>query len=513
MTCVIFTDTFRLAEKYGESKGCVTEIIGHNLLHREDCDFQLLDAADYAAELSELPGWKGYKAILLDFFLGMGIEHSPLTSLFIIGGEDVIPMPQIDSPINEGEMLDADFAYCFQEDDPIELDVDAAICNVGRLPMENGQMPSTLKDDLQSYFNLVSMFMESGLPLGNVVMTTTESWLPASKEMMRDLPVAKPKPIYGVTHEDMYVSPSLSCDCNDVRALRQYKRDLERADMLVFNLHGADAPNYSSFYGEGATGHNTPEAFTIESIRNIGARVFNTVACFGARYVGYNRTQSMLLSAMYGGGVLLYTGSCVSALGRSGQIHSLSHDILVPAGMSESLMKLYCHYLVNGMPAGFALLKAKCDYFNTCRSLDGDECALATVLMFNLYGLPVLKSTCEKVKMLSGNLSRPLPCLRSEFGSVTTLFDKSSSSSGLLSHVRSLVDANLQKIKSTVSSHLYQYWGLNPDNMEKVERLTYPSGNIRYRFVYSQRNGKVKAKNWAITDVSGVVKDVIHFKD
>ena len=100
-TCVIFTDTERLARKYSVTQSTVMEMISRNLLLRGDFDFQLLDAADYGPELKAMSTWEGYKEILIDFFLGMGIEQSPETSVFIIGGDDVIPTPRLESPIAE----------------------------------------------------------------------------------------------------------------------------------------------------------------------------------------------------------------------------------------------------------------------------------------------------------------------------------------------------------------------------------------------------------------------------
>ena len=362
---IIFTDSEKIAYKYKVSKTDVLNLIHRNIDNIGSYEVLILDASDYKEELSKQKNWQVYKDILLDFYAGMGIMPSPEVSLYILGGDDVVPMPRVINPIGSDEEIHCDLLYCFKDNDPEVYDITKAICNVGRLPMENGLMPVSFKDDIQSYFNLISMFLDKGIEVNSILMTSTESWLPASNEMIRDLPTSKPRPIDGATLENMYVSPDLDSNTNNYRISFQYKSDIGKADMLLFNLHGSDAPSYSSFYGEGITGHNTPEAFSINLIPNIGARIFNTVACYGARFIGYNRNESILLKSIYGGGVVLYVGSCVSALGRSGIIHNQAHDILVPAGMSESLMKLYSHYLMSGLPAGVALLKAKCDYFNT----------------------------------------------------------------------------------------------------------------------------------------------------
>ncbi len=512
MQSIIFTDTRRLAEKYRVSQQDVIDILDKNLLAREDVEFMLLDANDYQKELGKAPTWHDFKVILLDFMVGMGLQPSPSLPLFIIGGDDVIPMPRMDTPLQGApdSVLTADLLFCFKEDQFDIIDADRAICNIGRLPMENGTMPKSLKDDLQSYFNLAGMFLDMGIDVDKVLMTSTQSWLPASNEMIKGLPVIEPKPIPEATLDNMYTSPNV--DVEDKGVGKQYLKDLGKADMLLFNLHGASAQNYSSFYGEGANGHNTPEAFEIGMLQKSNARIFNTVACFGGRFIGYNRRDSMLLSSMYGGGVMLYAGSCVSALGRSGYIHDVAADILAPAGMSESFMKLYSLYLFRGVTAGEAFLRAKCDYFNTCHTLDGDDCALATILMFNLYGLPTLYvNRRDEVTTEARGLRRPMP-LSKQKATYSTVFEKTENVGGILGEVRSRVNQNIELIRRTVEAKLYAYWGLSYDNLSKIEQIKQGGITKGFRFEYNESKGPLSKRSWAFTDTIGNVKDVIHLK-
>lgn len=512
MQCIVFTHTERLAEKYRTPRQDVLDLLQRNLLVQEAVEFMLLDAVDYQEELDQDSSWHGYKTVLGDYFKGMGIQPSPKTSLFIIGGDDVIPMPRVANPNDESDDLTADFLYCFVEDVPEMLNANEAQCNVGRMPLENGIMTNTLQDDMQSYFNLAIMMLQTGIEVNNVVMTSTQSWLPASNEMVRGLPIEGPRPIANATNDNMYLSPRLSVDEKTI--LKQYKQDIGRADMLMFNLHGSDMPNYSSFYGEGANGHNTPEAFTIEYLRDSGARIFNTVACFGGRYINYERNRSMLLSSLYGGGVVLYAGSCTSALGRSGQLHVAANDILIPAGFSESFMKLYTLYLFRGITAGEAFLRAKCDYFNTCRDLDGFEGSMSTVLMFNLYGLPTLSVIKHgEVIQEARGMKSALPIDWHKSAEYNTVYNKNQRTShSILEQVRSLVDNNLQKIRMTVESQLYQYWGLPPTDLCRIETINEQDASKGYRFVYQNDKGIIKKHTWAYTDISGKVKDVVHLK-
>lgn len=511
MQCIIFTDSKRLADKYRVCQQDVLNIISSNLLYRKEHDAFLLDAVDYKEVLSQFYDWKGYKFILLDFIKGMGLKVSPSLSLFILGGDDVIPMPRVPNPLDCEESIQADFLYCFKEESIEEIDYNHTICNVGRLPMENGLMPRSLEDDLQSYFNLCSMFYTSYIEVNSVLMTSTQSWIPASNEMVRYLPIIKPKSVFGATKECMYISPELAID--NTAAIMQYKKDLEDADMLVFNLHGTNIHRYASFYGEGINGHNTPEVFDIEKLKYSGARIFNTVACYGGRFIGYNRNESMLLSAIYGGGVLLYAGSCVSALGRSGKKHIAVNDILMPTGMSESFMKLYSLYLFSGVSAGEAFLKAKCDYFNTCRNIDSDECALATILMFNLFGMPYLYVKPQKNIIREACGLKQIRSISSKNTIYKKVYVKEEINYDLLGKIRKKVNENLLRIHNMVRKQLYDYWGVESSDLYIVEEIYKTGVKDGYRFIYKDVKTKYIDKSiWIYTDSNGKVQDVIHLK-
>lgn len=512
MQCIVFTDSKRIAAKYRTSQQDVLSLLERNLSNNQSVEFLILDAANYSKELGLNPSSNEYKEILADFMMGMGISPSPKLAVFIVGGDDVIPMPRIVNPINEEEMLQADMLYCFKDEEISSLDVSEAVCNVGRLPLESGSLPSTLTDDLQSYFNLLNMMLETGINVSKVVMTSTESWLPASNDMVRGLPVDKLPPISDATNGNMYISPRLAVDDNYV--VKHYKRDIEEADLLMFNLHGSNVPGYSSFYGEGLNGHNTPEAFTCEMLKYSGARIINTVACYGGRYTGYSRKDSMLMSAMYGGGALLYAGSCTSALGRTGRVHHIAQDALMPSGYSESFMKLYTLYLFKGISAGEAFLSAKCDYFNLYHALDGEDRAFATVLMFNLFGMPVLNVNQNKnVIQEAIGVNQVNPIDKNKFCAYRRVKSGSKkNSTSILEQVKSAVDYNLQLIQKVVESNLYKYWGLDPRNLTRIDVISSNSITSGYRFEYVSPGEVISKRLWAYVDKAGNVKDVIHFK-
>lgn len=509
MQCIVFTNSKRLAAKYNTSQQDVLALLQKNLISQQIVEFLLLDVADYQDEFGTKPTWQEHKAIMADFMAGMGLKPSPKLSLFIIGGDDVVPMPRISNPIKEEEQLHSDFLYCVADNDIKKISSKDLLCNVGRLPLESGSLPSTLKDDLQSYFNLSNMFLSTGIEVNKVIMTSAESFLPAGNDMVRGLPVNELPSIPDTTCGNVFKSPRLAID--DEYVYKHYRKEIGQADMLMFNLHGSNARGYSSFYGEGLNGHNNPEAFSCEMLKYSGARIFNTVACYGGRYIGYNRKDSMLMSALYGGGVVLYAGSCTSALGRSARANNVAQDILTPSGFSESFMKLYSLYLFGDITAGEAFLYAKCGYFNQCHKLDGDERALATILMFNLFGMPVLKVNQNKTVIQEARGYKEVPDISIQKKSAKVLYAKEQVSSSILAEVRMRVDNNLQKIRSTIQSKLYSYWGLNPADLNTIVELT--DGNEKtLRFEYKKENDIIDTRSWAYADYSGNVIDVVHFK-
>ena len=416
---IIWTNTAELAKKYDTNRDKVVAMLMQYISDNEELglEWHLLDMANRQHELGEST-WMDYSDVLQKFISDEGITPGPHLSLFIIGGNDVIPQPAEVNPCYGGsEWYDdnyedhvyADFYYCFYGRLPLDiLDFRKARCNVARLPLETGEMETSLEEDLQAYFNISNMATkEGGIKIGRAVMTSFYNWIPASREMSRNLPTEHMDNKVDVVLDNMFLSPSIMEDM-DEELKEMYFDKLSEADMLVFNLHGACAPDASGFYSNGL-------AFSIEMLQESNARIFNTVACWGGRYIKYKRDESMLLSAMYGGGVLLYSGACVPALGKCCNFQHDETWRIKPAAYSESFMARFAEYECLGkMSAGEAFLKAKCDYYNSSRQIENDEMILGTVLMFNLYGNPKLFTEPDvdaiaDIQEEDGSKYRPIP--------------------------------------------------------------------------------------------------------
>lgn len=517
---IIWTDTKELAKKYGISPYAVLDVIDGfiNTNNELDLSWHLLDMADHQHGLGE-GTWMDYSEVLQNYIRNEGIAPGPHLSLFIIGGNDVIPQPAEDNPCSGGTDYDsyvyADFYYCFYGQLQLDfLDFRQARCNVARLPLETGRMQTTINEDLQAYFNISNMVSEQGgIDIGRAVMTSNYDWIPASREMSRNLPTEHMDNEDKVVLDNMFLSPNIMEDM-DKELAEQYYDKLSKADMLVFNLHGACDPEDSGFYSRGL-------AFSIDMLRESNARIFNTVACWGGRYIKYKREQSMLLSAMYGGGVLLYSGSCVPAMGKCGHFRHDETWRIQPAAYSETFMGRFAEYECLGtMTAGEAFLKAKCDYYNTSRQIEEDEVTLATVLMFNLYGNPKLR-TCPDVEAIAdiqeedGSKSVRMPFRK--MNRETVMQKKLGESNlSLLNEVRGLVDSNLRLIHDTIIQNLYQQLGVEPRELFSVERYesTDAQGRLEkgYLYNYQRQIGPVTTQIRTRLDERGKLLDAIQTK-
>ncbi|MBR6648489.1 MAG: zinc ribbon domain-containing protein [Bacteroidaceae bacterium] len=525
---IIFTNTFELSRKYNIDQNRVLKVFEYFIKANEELGItcHLLDVND-SYNLGE-GTWMDYSDIVQEFCKTNNILTGPSLSLFIVGGNDVIPQPCEDNPAfmpspysnnDYSERVYADFFYCFYGKISLDyLDYNKARCNVARLPLEMGQMHTTIEDDILGYFKRsINASKKDGIEIGRAVMTSNSDWIPASREMSRNLPTESMNNSENEVLDNMYISPMIMVDMKEELAGKYYS-SLNKADMLVFNLHGSCDPRMSGFYSNG-------HAFSIEMLQKSNAKIFNTVACWGGRYIKYKREQSMLMNAIYNGGVLLYCGSCVPALGKCGNYQSDSTWRIQPAAYSETFMGRFAEYQCLGtLTAGEAILKAKCDYYNSSRMIEEDEYILGTVLMFNLYGNPTLRTTPDinalsQIQSLDGSKMYRIPFRKLNREVVMKNEDKeqnNSQSNSVLDAVRSAVDSNLRLLHEGIVKNLYNQLGVEPRELFCVERYqtTDANGNRKngYLYNYGREKDNLRTHIRVKLDERGNLLDAIQTK-
>lgn len=516
---IILTDSDELAMKYGCSVDEVYEILTrfYETAKEQQMYWYVLDVSPlrdaYGLDIS----WMKVNEAISDYIEEHQLQEGPDLHLFILGGNDVIPIPEVEDPYEYGSsMIPTDMPYCFHDTYLIDfldgsssdLDINDARNSVARLPLEDGDMLTDIESDLGAYFNISGLY-GGGIPVGNVVMESNADWIPASTTMSQHLPLLFSTEDPELVRNGMYISPKLLTSDED--AVNIYRTSLDKADMLMFNLHGSDSPEYSGFY-------SSDEAFNLTLLRDSNARVFNTVACFGARYTGYERNQSMLLSALYGGGILLYTGSLISVpMYYDRETDEARQLLLNPGTGSEVFMRLYALYQFKGMTAGKALLQTKCDYFNMCRHVESDGFSLSTAMMFCLYGNPMLHVRRRKhviESALQNDAIPPAPVKSAKIplrkASRVRLMEKSEKGS-MLSEIRGVVDGNLAAMRTIVERNVYDQLGIPPRLLSSIDRISRPADNgevTTYSYNYHNPDSVFAADIFVEVDDKGRTKRI-----
>lgn len=521
---ILFTDTIALAVKYDTERWDVVDMLNDICLRQQEYGmvWELLDAAEYRPRLGKTPFWLDYNELISDFMEDNGFQYGMKTPVFIIGGDDVIPIPKVEDTFGTSDdgQMPCDMCYCFSGHFFSDLwDGDHTISEqyvrnvVSRLPLEDGEMESSIEDDILNYFERCEDYYEEGIPVDCVMMTANASWLPASKTMSEHLPLIEHADDDELVEDGMYVSPPV-CPDNE-EAEEPLELSLEDAGMLLFNLHGSGSEGMSSFYNDGG------EAFNMEMLGKTDARVFNTVACYGARYYGFARYDSMLLAALHDNGFLLYAGSLIPVP---------MTELDVPEGVevhegsgSEHLMPIYCMEQYAGLHAGEAMMKAKLEYFNTFRHMERDDFSMATMQMFSLYGNPMLrlqrnedvlrKAEKEHVLPVLPQTKMSTPVRMKHLQRITT---KDTSSNSLLSDIRGAVNANLDAMHTAIADNLYAQLGLEPRTLHHIDAYTIPNadGTIDKGFMYAYMNEDraFANKTWVEVNENGQLKRVINTK-
>jgi hypothetical protein len=173
---------------------------------------------------------------------------------------------------------------------------------------------------------------------------------------------------------------------------------------------------------------------------------------------------------------------------------------------------------------GEAMMRAKLEYFNTFRHMERDDFSLATIMMFSLYGNPMLRmqrseevlrrAKEEHVLPILPQANKKMPIRRKLTERVFT--NNKDVSSSLLDQIRGHVDSNIDAIHQTVQKYLYEQLGLEPRWLTHVDGFSIPNGDgsyeVGYSYAYDDKSKDFGRKSWVETDTSGNVKRVITTK-
>lgn len=554
-TGIILTNSTIIARKYKGTSACDVRKIITDFMRQSAAESGFVwDLVDLGSDelknvINADSSWMDYAQFLSDYCEGVGIKKSPRTPLFIIGGGDVIPMPEFYASVGHDvkTIEDSDMLYCFPtEYQWKKVSIDDAIFNVARLPLdyvERGTLTSSVKDDLGGYFKRAIKVLADGIPLTYAMMTANagkngnNDWTWTSVDVMAKLPQQQLKNDGDLTRDNMFLCPALDVmgeEYDSNANVKAYKKFLAKTDMLFINLHGSPSKEYSGYLGQESY---TPYwGMSIELMKQLKTPIINAFPCYGARYGRYffdnndgsmpeyqvyEREDSMLLTAFYNSNVLLFTGSCTSSMcsnviGNGTIVNHLNEstnpvDLLMPAGYAEAMLKLYACYLFQGEQAGYALLRAKIDYLNYRAKYENKDLVFLTLNQFNLFGCPILYATPQDAthQLRDSLKSMSIPAKELPDVEYQTEFDRFEQGiDGVLNRARTLVDNNLKVLDEKIRTELYGELGLIEDNLTRIESVKY-NGQQSYNLTYSKKNKFYPEFYILQTDEDGEIKEVL----
>lgn len=434
--------------------------------------------------LSPEDGWEVHQQLLADQYVyDAETVGKKICYLFIIGEDDIVPMPKIMHFTNPGETIDSDLPYsflygkqtlCMLKDS--SLFAKPQMMHAGRLPVSSDMDISCF----EAYFKRAVQVADWGIDFSGIYGQVNESWKVVSSLITEQLRVNNyfvPTP----TDSEAYVYDSLILTPEVTREnIEQFFHP--SASIYYFNMHGSDAPGMSGFYGERkdcAVEGITPAELGRAQKNNVVV----TEACYGARFIRKSAKESMLISSIKNQTVL-FLGSSRVAYGCTDNL-LLNDDKTL--NQADIIAGVFIHALCMGCTAGEALMLARMKLLSTPYL---SPYHLITLTEFNVFGDPALsifpENESEEKKLAA---SKSVLCPHTERINVKNIYDSSGSGS-LLDRIRQSVNRNMQEIVDHINQELYTVYGIKPRTLIRAFEVRGSSGrkSLLYQFAGSHGN-------------------------
>ena len=546
---LILTNCRLLAAKLGGSVDELKQLL-HSYIEARNAsgvEYELIDADNYSFRKRGFLGrtrtvslqpdspWGDYLDLLDDAVearTGRRAKGQPLY-LFILGSNDIIPMPCVPHPVKEVSDNDIDtdllWAYPYGKSMVDELQslnifhYDQQLM-VGRLPVGNDT-------DWNQFVGYLQRASDNsyGIPSGLTYGQCDPHWKRVSSAVasgvattLRNLGALPAEGYY----RGLILSPAYTAEnLNKVFA--------PDANLYYFNLHGSNAPEAAGYYG--TTLEQRPKCYTVMHPLFMQAcqepNVVACEACYGARHRGMDREHSTLLAALYAE-TLLFVGSSRIAWG---DVDAVDGSAPTPM-LADTLVATFMNALQAGYTAGLALFLAKSAVMQ--QDSQGRPHTAATLLEFNLFGDPSLylnvwddeqsdkantdnesadgtdtsRPTAAPAEALTQPASQSYVCQTEVVGGANAT-TASSPTASLLQRVRAQVNANVMHIHDQMARHLYSRYGIPPRPADAIFRVRYADGTEEFRFDYTiETEGEVKQTLTLSTDTQGSIKHLIATK-
>ncbi len=517
---VIFTNIHLLAELLSITEQHLTKLLCAFIEEKNatGLSYKIVDAGNYTYQKKRFLGkvktvhlnpndslWD-YMDILMDV---CDKEPNQIRYLFIIGGDNIIPMPCIRHFIigdeDSDQDIDTDILYAY----PYGQEIAEAIHNqilftydplyhVGRLPLaEDAQF-----NDLKNYLERDIQYSD-GIPVNVAYGQCDPNWKLISGAVSSDLTQRKLLPNLSqqltsdIYHRGLILSPMIT-DENVDRVFN------ETASIYYFNLHGSNGKEARGYFGQTIDKKWCVPVIEPENMASCKApNIVFSEACYGGRFIGFDKRHSIMMSSLFGK-TLSFVGASRVAWGAIDKAQSDANEVEI--AYADILANIFVHCVLEGHTVAEALYLARAVLLNSGQL--GDPYAAASAVEFNLYGDPSIKMNLQNKVNKSIDAASTLVKKGSIIGcSVKNVTDKSKSS--ILEMAREAVDINIKQIHSTINDYLYSNYKIQPRELNNVFKINYANKKEEMLFEYKMDiNQTLPGKLIVSTSSNGCIKKV-----
>jgi hypothetical protein len=451
-------------------------------------NYTLLDSNDNKiANLTSLNSWQEHVDLVKEYIKGVKIKPE---YLFIIGGHEVIPMPRIDNEpacYSDDATIDTDLPYAYLKTSDFdsllwagEIFNEQLFFNVGRLP--TGKDNSV--DDITLYFQRSSNILINSITINSCFGISAGSWEYASNEVI-DVIDSKTELHYSPDHNLQTIADVFN----------------DQAESFYFNLHGSDMPTTAQYFGDEQPAISPDFLSSAQKLNSIV-----TEACYGAKFIGYLKSYSMLLSSIYANTVT-FVGSSRVAFGNptdGGGIFS-----------ADVIANEFIKGINEGLTSGMSFSLARISVFEST-SDDFFNYDVTTCAEFNLYGDPMISFNKVKSKSTGTKRAKTISDIsKGSFQKKPPVFEKvtfANSDKGVLNNIREIVNEDIRKIRETVNEHVYKYFNVEPRDLTHMFLVKTNEGKEFYNYVYLKRKPYFKQLYSVFAEKTGAIKSIISSK-
>ncbi len=524
-TGIIFTNMDLLAEHMSVDRRKVSDLLDSFVRQRRKAGiaYRVVDAGNYTYRKRGFLGIPktvrlGLKSTLWEYMDVLMDAHDPdaeeIELMFIIGGDNIIPMPCIAHYVQDpdgDQDIDADLVYSY----PYGQDMAQAIASqsiftydplyhVGRFPLAE----DAGYNELKSYLDRVNM-NPGGVPLNYAYGQTDPNWKMVSSLVSGTLKKFGFFPDFsGRISSDRYLNGLILSPMITSRDVERVFND--KAAIYYFNMHGSNGYENSGYYGELPDKSGCYEGIypgVMASCKN--PNIVFSEACYGGRFIDFDTAHSMMQSSLYTN-TMAFVGSSRVAWGNVD--HGATSIDQVSPSCADILANAWFFYMLQGATAAEALYMARAILLNTDEL--GNPYNGASVMEFNLYGDPSVKLRLEEEhEDHKKDMKATLVTKGSRIGcTVKKISDNSNTS--VLDMVRGAVDSNLKQIRSMVDDYLYANFKVSPRQLSGIFSMEYASGTKELFFNYNltEDDREIKSKLIVSTGEDGNIRKIIASK-